>query len=373
MDSIIRAALAAGSTGRKAPIEESAEWEERREPPPSPSPAAVRFGATVTILPLKDLDELRHSSSAVIGAGEDVEKVRARSNYVWALILHQKKGAPSPFVPPQTPSHRCPTQASASPPMGRTSRDYMAMTFTSLVGDKLHASQNADLTAMALIGLSAFIYSLQTLNVKFLGGHFDSWTSTFFRGVVGTALCLIDARFFRSRDHCVWGQLENRRMLLLRGFLGGLTIASAFFAVQAMDLAEASVLIFTAPLWTAMLSKVLGIGYVRAQKIYAASIRVVDLFVVDPLHLYFSLLPLKHTHAHSAWGLVDSCSAAACLLGMVMVTQPPFLVGGRAPDESTSFVGVVAALFSALTAAGVNITISKLKGEPATTITLYAM
>jgi drug/metabolite transporter (DMT)-like permease len=58
---------------------------------------------------------------------------------------------------------------------------------------------------------------------------------------------------------------------------------------------------------------------------------------------------------------------------MMMVTQPPVLVGGRAPDQSTSFVGVVAALFSALTAAGVNITISKLKGEPATTITLYAM
>lgn len=58
---------------------------------------------------------------------------------------------------------------------------------------------------------------------------------------------------------------------------------------------------------------------------------------------------------------------------MMMVTQPPFLAGGRAPDESTSFIGVVAALFSAITAAGVNITISKLKGEPATTITLYAM
>lgn len=58
---------------------------------------------------------------------------------------------------------------------------------------------------------------------------------------------------------------------------------------------------------------------------------------------------------------------------MIMVTQPPFLVGGRAPGESTSFIGVVAALFSALTAAGVNITITKLKGEPATTITLYAM
>lgn len=96
--------------------------------------------------------------------------------------------------------------------------------------------------------------------MKFLGGRFDSWTSTFFRGVVGTALCLIDALFFKGGDHCIWGKPENRRMLLLRGFLGGLTIASAFFAVHEMDLAEASVLIFTAPLWTAVLSRFLGVG-----------------------------------------------------------------------------------------------------------------
>ncbi len=96
-----------------------------------------------------------------------------------------------------------------------------------------------------------------------MGGLFDSWTSTFIRGIVGTALCLIDALFFKTREHQIWGKPENRKMLLLRGFLGGLTVASAFFAVQAMDLAEASVLIFTAPLWTAVLSKALGIGCVR--------------------------------------------------------------------------------------------------------------
>lgn len=145
---------------------------------------------------------------------------------------------------------------------------------------------------------------------------------------------MIDALFFKPRESYIWGKPENRLMLLLRGFLGGLTISSAFFAVQAMDLAEASVLIFTAPLWTAVLSKAMGIG---------------------------------------AWSKVDTCAAVACLVGMMMVTQPPFLVGGRESDKRTSFVGVVAALFSAVTAAGVNITIAKLKTESASTITLYAM
>lgn len=89
-----------------------------------------------------------------------------------------------------------------------------------------------------LTALDTRPHASQTLNVKYLGARFDSWTSTFFRGVVGTALCLIDALFFKTSEHKILGKPENRRMLLLRGLLGGLTIASAFFAVQAMDLAE---------------------------------------------------------------------------------------------------------------------------------------
>jgi len=199
---------------------------------------------------------------------------------------------------------------------------------------------HANLKAMALIGFSAFIYSLQTLNVKFLGSHFDSWTSTFFRGLIGTLLCLIHAFFSKNSKQVIRGNKENRRMLCLRGLLGGITIASAFYAVNALDLAEASVIIFTSPFWTALLSRWFGM---------------------------------------SAWARVDTFSAVACLVGMVLVTQPPFLFrkkgeekGGRG-GEGEAVLGVLAALLSAVTAAGVNITISMLKGEEASTITLYAM
>lgn len=64
--------------------------------------------------------------------------------------------------------------------------------------------------------------------------------------------------------------------------------------------------------------------------------------------------------------------------GMSLVTQPAFLFGGGGSDqgkktEAASAGGIFAAVLSAITAAGVNITISKLKNEDSSTITFYAM
>ena len=103
------------------------------------------------------------------------------------------------------------------------------------------------------------------------------------------------------------------------------------------------------------------------------------------IHDIFS--PIHHHFPHSTWAHIDTVSAVACLVGMLMVTQPPFFFGskqlerasraaaaGGGPSIFTSMLpGIVAALVSAITAAGVNVLISKLKGEDACTITLYAM
>jgi hypothetical protein len=128
MESIVRAALAAGGPmGFHRMPPEGADGTaafaevELSEPPLSPSPA-VRFASPVAIS-LAEKDELQQPLSAATAAGEDLE-------------------APVP------------------PPTGRG--DFMAMTVSSLLGQRLGAgtSQNADLMAMALIGVSAFIYSL---------------------------------------------------------------------------------------------------------------------------------------------------------------------------------------------------------------------
>lgn len=59
----------------------------------------------------------------------------------------------------------------------------------------------------------------------------DSLTITLFRGLVG-AVFSVASTLTNRRSTGLWGSPANRGMLLLRGFLGGVTIASAFFAVS---------------------------------------------------------------------------------------------------------------------------------------------
>lgn len=132
METIVRAALAAGGTGRMASEGPDTERDHPPEPPASPSPT-VWFASPVAI-PLASKDELARPPLAASGAGDDVEAPTGRSE-----------------VP-----------------------DYMAVTVSSLLSQQLRAgaSQNADLTAMTLIGFSAFIYSLCVNIINAIIAHF---------------------------------------------------------------------------------------------------------------------------------------------------------------------------------------------------------
>jgi len=75
-------------------------------------------------------------------------------------------------------------------------------------------------------------------------GQVDFWTVTLFRGLTGTGFSLLSV-FLRKKRVSPLGTKENYRMLSIRGLLGGITIATAFYAIASMDLAQASVIIFT--------------------------------------------------------------------------------------------------------------------------------
>lgn len=88
------------------------------------------------------------------------------------------------------------------------------------------------------------VVSRQTLNVKILGGEVDPLSITLFRGVVGSLLSLmsilLEGRQGGAKPVSIWGHADRRRMLCLRGLLGGVTIATAFFAVAVGDASEAT-------------------------------------------------------------------------------------------------------------------------------------
>jgi drug/metabolite transporter (DMT)-like permease len=91
----------------------------------------------------------------------------------------------------------------------------------------------ASAIAMLLMAFSAFIYSLQSLNVKLLGDDYRFWTISFFRGVTGTVASLASGAANRkNREGPLWGSEKNRRWLIIRGLLGGITIITAFAAIS---------------------------------------------------------------------------------------------------------------------------------------------
>ena len=71
----------------------------------------------------------------------------------------------------------------------------------------------------------------------------DLWTITIFRGLVGTVFSSTAVAMNSKR--VLFGKRENMKLLCLRGVFDGINVATAFYAVNQMNLAQAAVIIFT--------------------------------------------------------------------------------------------------------------------------------
>lgn len=109
--------------------------------------------------------------------------------------------------------------------------------------------------AAALVATSAFLYSVESVNVKLLGKDVGFWTISVWRGVVGLVCCVGSYLAGRRREGTHWaGRPELRQFLALRGAMGAAAVISSFAALTNMDLADATCLMSTAPLWTAAMA-----------------------------------------------------------------------------------------------------------------------
>lgn len=99
---------------------------------------------------------------------------------------------------------------------------------------------------------SAFFFSLMSLQVKLVGRNLPSQEIVLARGVVSLVLAYVLLKRTRVRP---WG---NRRWILItRGVLGFGALSCFYFALTRLPLAEATVLHFTNPLWTALFAALL--------------------------------------------------------------------------------------------------------------------
>jgi drug/metabolite transporter (DMT)-like permease len=152
---------------------------------------------------------------------------------------------------------------------------------------------------------SAFFFSLMSLQVKVVGRYLPSQEIVLARGVVSLVLAYVLLKRARVRP---WG---NRRWILItRGVLGFGALSCFYFALTRLPLAEATVLHFTNPLWTALFAAVLlGEG--------------VSLWVLGPILVSLAgvaLVARPTALFGSASPPIDSLGVGAALLGAMLAS-----------------------------------------------------
>lgn len=161
---------------------------------------------------------------------------------------------------------------------------------------------------------SALSFSLMSLMVKLLGERLPVQEIVFFRAIISLALSWY---FLRRAKTSVWG--KNRRLLLLRGLFGYLGLSCFFYAVTGLPLAEVTVLQYLHPVFTAVLAALI----------------------------------LREKAGAVLW-----ISIATSLVGVVLVTRPPWLFD--ATEGQLPLLPTLAAIAGALLSAAAYTTVRHL-------------
>lgn len=177
----------------------------------------------------------------------------------------------------------------------------------------------------ALLVLSALAFSAMSVQVKLAGRELPVAMLVLARGVVTLVMSVL---WLRLKHIPPWG--KNKRGLVQRALFGTGALACYFYAVNALPLAEATVLHYVNPVFVAVLAAVFLGERPSARLIVAIGV---------------------------------------CLLGTVLVARPGFLFGGATP---LSHVGIAVALGSAFLSACAYATVRQLaRTEHADVIVFY--
>lgn len=184
-----------------------------------------------------------------------------------------------------------------------------------VVVEEAEPSPRPDVTGIGrgvlYIVASAFAFSIMTSLVKVVGRHLPSQEIVGARALVSLALSYA---MVRRAGLSPWG--THRRLLLMRGFLGYLALTCVFHAVTTLPLADATVIQYLYPVFTAVLAT--------------------------------AFLGERPTVAIAAAG-------AASLVGITLVAKPSVLFGSlaTAPNPVDVAIAVAGAFFTSVAYVGV--------------------
>src|SRR5215218_2146690 len=152
--------------------------------------------------------------------------------------------------------------------------------------------------------LAAFFFSVMSLLVKLVGARIPSQEVVFVRAAVSLAVAYVLVRRARPGN---WG--HRKGLLVVRGLMGFAALSCFFYAVIHLPLADATVIQYTNPVWTAWL------GW----------------WLLD-----------------EALSPAEAVLSGAGLLGVLLIARPTLLFGGAARlDPLAVAIGMAGALFSA--------------------------
>lgn len=173
---------------------------------------------------------------------------------------------------------------------------------------------------------AAFFFAVMSALVKLVSGHIPVAETVFARSLVGLLLSVWMLRRAKIPTLGV-----RRGMLLLRGLFGFAALSLYFYAISELPLADATVLQYTNPVWTALLAGI----FLRER----VTPRVVGASVV-------------------------------ALLGVILVARPAFLFGADA--SGLPLLPVLAGLAGAVASAAAYVTVRTLRTtDHALVVVLY--
>jgi drug/metabolite transporter (DMT)-like permease len=176
---------------------------------------------------------------------------------------------------------------------------------------------------------AAFFFSIMSLLVKLAGQRLPPQEMVLARAAVGVAMSW---HWLRARGVSPWG--SRRGLLLARGLIGFGGLSAFFFALTRLPLADATVIQYTNPVFTAVLAAVFLSERIRGR---------------------------------------DVALVLVSLVGVVLMTRPGFLFGGL--DQRLDPFVVAVALGGAILSAGAYVTVRELSRteDPVVIVFWFAM
>ncbi|KAF9936168.1 hypothetical protein BGZ65_002684 [Modicella reniformis] len=208
------------------------------------------------------------------------------------------------------------------------------------------ATPHQETKGLIYMALSAFFFSSMSLLVSLTAKILPSFEVLLFRGIIQTILGIATCRYLGISP---WGKPEVRFLLFCRGLAGTCALGLFFFSLSIMPLADATVIFFLGPVFTAILARIIMKEPFGPLDALASVVTMCGVVLVAKPSVLFPQSPGNNNTLGDEDGrrllgaLCAACGATGTATAYVLVRK----IGKEAhPMQHVVALGLVACLFS---------------------------